>query len=88
MVCVEMATMSQYTIKLSGAMFRCPTAWQNFFARELATGPRDGSGDITADYINQQLRQYRGRYVMGPEVWGKLQFESAADLNFFLLKFS
>jgi len=79
--------MSQYTIKLSGAMFRCHTAWQNFFARELATGPRNSSGDITADYIDQQLRQYRGRYVVDSG-WGELQFESEADLNFFLLKFS
>jgi hypothetical protein len=79
--------MSQYTIKLSGAMFGCNTAWQNFFARELATGPRDGSGDVTADYIDQQLQQYRGRYVVDSG-WGELQFESAADLNFFLLKFS
>jgi hypothetical protein len=82
-----MATMSQYTIKLSGAMFRCPTAWQNFFNSELATGPRDHNSDITADYIDQQLRQYRGRYVVDSG-WGELQFESEADLNFFLLKFS
>ena len=79
--------MSQHTIKLSGAMFRCPTAWQNFFVRELVTGPRDHNSDITADYINQQLQQYRGRYVVDSG-WGELQFESADALNFFLLKFS
>jgi hypothetical protein len=79
--------MSQHTISLAGDMFRCPTAWQNFFTRGLAAGPRDSSGDITADYINQQLQQYRGRYVVDSG-WGELQFESAADLNFFLLKFS
>jgi hypothetical protein len=79
--------MSQSTISLVGAMFRCPTAWQNFFARELSAGPRDHSGDITADYIDQQLRRYRGRYVVDSG-WGELQFESEADLNFFLLKFS
>jgi hypothetical protein len=79
--------MSQHTISLAGAMFRCPTAWQNFFACELVGGPRDHSGDITADYINQQLQQYQGRYVVDSG-WGELQFESEADLNFFLLKFS
>jgi hypothetical protein len=79
--------MSQHTIKLSGAMVGCPTAWQNFFNRELATGPRDHNSDITADYIDQQLQQYRGRYVTDSG-WGELQFDSAADLNFFLLKFS
>jgi len=78
--------MSQYTISLAGAKV-APTAWQNFFNRELAAGPRDHNSDITADYINQQLRQYRGRYVVDSG-WGELQFESAADLNFFLLKFS
>jgi hypothetical protein len=81
--------MSQYTISLAGAKV-APTAWRNFFNRELATGPRDHNSDIidiTADYIDQQLRQYRGRYVVDSG-WGELQFESAADLNFFLLKFS
>jgi HD superfamily phosphohydrolase YqeK len=79
--------MSQHTISLAGAMHGCPTAWQNFFARELAAGPRDHNSDITADYINQQLHQYQGRYVVDSG-WGELQFESEADLNFFLLKFS
>lgn len=79
--------MSPPTISLSGAMVECPNAWQNFFARELAAGPRDSLGDITADYIDQQLRQYRGRYIVDSG-WGELQFETAADLNFFLLKFS
>jgi hypothetical protein len=86
MVFVEVATMSKHTIKLSGATV-APTAWRNFFNRELATGPRDHNSDITADYIDQQLRQYRGRYVVDSG-WGELQFESEADLNFFLLKFS
>jgi hypothetical protein len=81
-----MATMSQYTIKLSGTTV-APTAWRNFFNRELAPGPRDHNSDITADYIDQQLQQYRGRYVVDSG-WGELQFESEADLNFFLLKFS
>jgi hypothetical protein len=78
--------MSRHTISLAGATV-APTAWRNFFSRELATGPRDHNSDITADYINQQLQQYRGRYVVDSG-WGELQFESAADLNFFLLKFS
>ncbi len=78
--------MSQHTIKLSGATV-APTAWRNFFSRELATGPRDHNSDITADYIDQQLRQYRGRYVVDSG-WGELQFESEDALNFFLLKFS
>jgi hypothetical protein len=78
--------MSQNTISLAGATV-APTAWRNFFNRELAAGPRDHNSDITADYINQQLQQYQGRYVVDSG-WGELQFESEADLNFFLLKFS
>jgi hypothetical protein len=80
--------MSPYTIPLAGSMIHCPDCWVNFFARELLDGPRDRNGDITADWINQQLAKYQGRYVVDENHWGQLEFDTEQDMMFFKLKFA
>jgi hypothetical protein len=80
--------MSPYTIPLAGSMSRCPECWINFFARELLDGPRDKNGDVTEDYINQQIAKYHGRYIVNENNWGLLEFDTEQDLLLFKLKFS
>lgn len=80
--------MSPYTIPLAGSMIRCPDCWINFFARELLGGPEDENGDVTADWINQQISKYHGQYIVNENNWGLLEFESEQALMLFKLKFS
>ena len=76
-------------LELQGSLYGCPSPWVNFFEQELADGPRDKNGDVTARYINRQLKKYRGRYTTEDgKYWGILVFESEQDLLFFKLKFS
>lgn len=51
-----------YTIKLPFSMNSCPAAWQNFFEHNCSGGPVDEHGDITVEYINQQLEDWGGKY--------------------------
>ena len=80
--------MNTYIIQLAGSLLGSPSPWQIFFARELADGPKDEMGDVTEDYINEQLKKYQGQYIRDDLGWGYLKFDTEQALMIFKLKFS
>lgn len=73
------------TMKLAYAMNHCPPAWINFFDECCANGPKDEKGDVTVEYINQQLKPWQGKYNESSE---SLVFETDGALSWFYLRWA
>lgn len=72
---------------LTDSMNTCPKAWQNFFDAECYNGPTDRNG-VTAQYINEKLKQWHAEYQDRDFCGGKIVFKTEAHKTFWLLRWA
>jgi hypothetical protein len=80
--------MSLKRFELRSTLAQCPIYWQNFIVflqRQLALIDRD----VSVPVLQRELRQYGGRYHMaGSERWDYIEFDTADQFAWFVLRWS
>lgn len=71
-------------LELKSSMDESPQAWQNFFDNCCGDGPTDQWGDVSIEYINSHLSEWRGEYC--DQIQPCVAFDSEKSLAWFLLK--
>jgi len=80
--------MATKRFELRSTLAQCPVYWQNFIDF-LQIKFNMWNRDISVPIIQRELRQYGGRYHMaGSERWDYVEFETAGQFAWFVLRWS